>query len=126
MSTLVIGGTGFIGPRVIRRLLERGEEVVCMDINPGAASFEGLDEKVKVVPGRPDSVRGRAEGHHRGEAGPGNKLGLPLGWWRGGATSDHAYQRSGNGQLLRGSSPVRGKQGDIRQLPCRQRGADQL
>ena len=35
MSVLVIGGTGFIGPRVIRKLVERGEEVVCMDINPG-------------------------------------------------------------------------------------------
>ncbi len=51
MSTLVIGGTGFIGPRVIRRLAERGEEVVCMDINPGAASFSGLEERIKVVRG---------------------------------------------------------------------------
>ena len=31
MSVLVIGGTGFIGPRVIRKLVERGEEVACMD-----------------------------------------------------------------------------------------------
>jgi nucleoside-diphosphate-sugar epimerase len=37
MSILVIGGTGFIGPRVIRRLAARGEEIVCMDINLGAA-----------------------------------------------------------------------------------------
>ena len=34
MSVLVIGGTGFIGPRVVRKLVERGEEVVCMDIQP--------------------------------------------------------------------------------------------
>ena len=32
MSVLVIGGTGFIGPRVVRKLVERGEEVICMDI----------------------------------------------------------------------------------------------
>ncbi len=49
MPILVIGGTGFIGPRVIRRLVERGEEVVCMDINPGAASFAAFGDQVKVV-----------------------------------------------------------------------------
>ena len=51
MSVLVIGGTGFIGPRVIRKLVERGEEVVCMDINPWAASFEHLSDQVRVVRG---------------------------------------------------------------------------
>lgn len=51
MSILVIGGTGFIGPRVIRRLVARGEDVVCMDINPGGASFAGLEEHVRVVRG---------------------------------------------------------------------------
>ncbi len=51
MSILVIGGTGFIGPRVIRHLAERGEKVVCMDINPGAASFAGLEDQVTVVRG---------------------------------------------------------------------------
>ena len=49
MPILVIGGTGFIGPRVIRRLVERGEEVVCMDINPGAASFAAFGDQVRVV-----------------------------------------------------------------------------
>ena len=49
MAILVIGGTGFIGPRAIRRLVERGEEVVCMDINPGAASFAGMEDRMKVV-----------------------------------------------------------------------------
>src|SRR5437588_7626849 len=51
MSILVLGGTGFIGTRVIRRLVARGEEVVCMDINPGAASFADLGPQVKVVRG---------------------------------------------------------------------------
>jgi nucleoside-diphosphate-sugar epimerase len=39
MSVLVIGATGFIGPRLIRRLVARGESVVGMDLNPGAAAF---------------------------------------------------------------------------------------
>ncbi len=51
MAILVVGGTGFIGPRVIRRLVERGEKVVCMDLNPGTASFEGMGDSVKVVRG---------------------------------------------------------------------------
>ncbi len=51
MSVLVIGGTGFIGPRVVRKLVERGEEVVCLDINPWAASFDDLGDQVRVVRG---------------------------------------------------------------------------
>jgi nucleoside-diphosphate-sugar epimerase len=39
MSVLVIGATGFIGPRLIRRLVARGETVVGMDLNPAAAAF---------------------------------------------------------------------------------------
>ena len=34
MSVMVTGGTGFIGNRIIRKLLERGEEVVCFDLAP--------------------------------------------------------------------------------------------
>ena len=51
MSVLVIGGTGFIGPRVVRKLVERGEEVVCLDINPRAASFDDLGDRERVVRG---------------------------------------------------------------------------
>ncbi len=51
MSVFVIGGTGFIGLRVIRLLAARGEDIVCMDINPGAASFDDLGGQVKVVRG---------------------------------------------------------------------------
>src|SRR6476619_3957290 len=51
MSIFVIGGTGFIGTRVIRLLAARGEEIVCMDINPGAASFEDLGKQVRVLRG---------------------------------------------------------------------------
>ena len=51
MPTLVIGGTGFIGPRLIRRLVAAGESVVCMDVNPGAATFTGLADQVRVIRG---------------------------------------------------------------------------
>jgi nucleoside-diphosphate-sugar epimerase len=51
MSVLVIGGTGFIGPRLIRRLVARGEDVVCMDLNPGAASFADLGLRAPVIRG---------------------------------------------------------------------------
>ena len=51
MAIFVIGGTGFIGMRVIRLLAARGEEIVCMDINPGAASFEDLGKQVRVMRG---------------------------------------------------------------------------
>ena len=51
MAILVLGGTGFIGPRLIRKLVERGHEILCMDINPRAASFEGMEDRVRVVQG---------------------------------------------------------------------------
>ena len=51
MSILVIGGTGFIGPRLIRKLVARGEDVVCMDINPGAASLADVPLRAPVIRG---------------------------------------------------------------------------
>jgi nucleoside-diphosphate-sugar epimerase len=37
MSILIIGGTGFIGRRLIPLLAKRGEEIACMDLNPQTA-----------------------------------------------------------------------------------------
>src|SRR5256714_4329412 len=51
MSTLVIGATGFIGPRLIRKLIARGETVVGMDLNPGAAAFGDVPIGAPVVRG---------------------------------------------------------------------------
>ena len=51
MSILVIGGTGFIGRRLIPLLVQRGEEIVCMDINPQTANYEGFGKQVRVVRG---------------------------------------------------------------------------
>ena len=51
MSILVIGATGFIGPRLVRRLVARGHEVVCMDLNPGAAPFADVPLQAPVLRG---------------------------------------------------------------------------
>jgi nucleoside-diphosphate-sugar epimerase len=51
MSVLVIGATGFIGPRLIRRLVARGESVVGMDLNPAAVPFGGAPIGAPVVRG---------------------------------------------------------------------------
>jgi nucleoside-diphosphate-sugar epimerase len=51
VSILVIGGTGFIGLRAIRLLANRGEQIVCMDINPAASRFDDLGSQVKVIRG---------------------------------------------------------------------------
>jgi nucleoside-diphosphate-sugar epimerase len=51
MSILVIGATGFIGPRLVRRLVARGQEVVCMDLNPSAASFADVPLQAPVLRG---------------------------------------------------------------------------
>lgn len=51
MTTLILGGTGFIGRRAVRRLAERGERVAVMDVNPRAASFDEFGDLVSVRQG---------------------------------------------------------------------------
>jgi nucleoside-diphosphate-sugar epimerase len=51
MSILVIGATGFIGPRLIRRLVARGESVVGMDLNPAATPFGNVPIGAPVMRG---------------------------------------------------------------------------
>ena len=51
MTTLVLGGTGFIGKRAVPRLVQRDEKVVVMDINPGAADFSEFGDQVEVMRG---------------------------------------------------------------------------
>jgi nucleoside-diphosphate-sugar epimerase len=51
MSIFVIGGTGFIGHRLVRLLAAHGQSVTCMDINPGAHSFDDLGADVTSVRG---------------------------------------------------------------------------
>ena len=51
MSIMVTGGTGFIGQRIVRKLVERGEEVVCFDLAPPRANMELLLDRIKVYRG---------------------------------------------------------------------------
>ena len=51
MRVLVLGGSGFIGPRVMRRLLERGHEVYCMDLAPESPQLEGIRDRVSITRG---------------------------------------------------------------------------
>ncbi len=50
MTTVVVGGAGFIGRRFIPLLVERGEDVVCMDI-AATNAFDSLGDKVKCIRG---------------------------------------------------------------------------
>ncbi|PYM11401.1 MAG: hypothetical protein DMD81_27030 [Candidatus Rokuibacteriota bacterium] len=51
MSILVLGATGFIGPRLIKKLVARGETVVGMDLNPAAPTFDGSPIGAPVLRG---------------------------------------------------------------------------
>lgn len=51
MTTFIAGGTGFIGRRLVPLLVQRGEPVVCMDMNPQTADYGSFGDKVKVVRG---------------------------------------------------------------------------
>src|SRR5918911_5450881 len=51
MTTLILGGTGFIGRRLVPLLAQRGEEVVCMDINPQTANYADYGRQVRVIRG---------------------------------------------------------------------------
>ena len=48
MTVLVTGGAGFLGTRVIRRLVASGEKVVCFDISPNTADFADISSDVKI------------------------------------------------------------------------------
>lgn len=51
MAILVIGGTGFVGKRVIKRLADSGENPICFDIFPQTSDFSDVGKDIKVVQG---------------------------------------------------------------------------
>lgn len=51
MKVLVLGGAGFIGPRVLRRFIERGHDVVCVDVNTNSPTIADLKDKMTVLRG---------------------------------------------------------------------------
>ena len=51
MSVMVTGGAGFIGARIVRRLVEQGEEVVCFDAAPPRANLEPYLDRIQVYRG---------------------------------------------------------------------------
>jgi len=51
MSVLVIGGTGFIGARIVKNLVKRKEKVVCMDAHPNLKAIGDVIDKVTLIKG---------------------------------------------------------------------------
>jgi nucleoside-diphosphate-sugar epimerase len=51
MTSLITGGTGFIGSELAKRLLKRGEEVVLFDIAPRYENIESIKNNVTVLKG---------------------------------------------------------------------------
>lgn len=51
MAILVTGGKGFIGSRVIKKLVDRGEDVVCLELKSTPGRLGDLTEKIKMVEG---------------------------------------------------------------------------
>ncbi|NIS63168.1 MAG: NAD-dependent epimerase/dehydratase family protein [Proteobacteria bacterium] len=52
MSTLITGGTGFIGAQVVRVLLEKGEkDIIVFDINPSTKLLDDVAGQIEVVRG---------------------------------------------------------------------------
>jgi len=51
MTIFIAGGTGFIGRRLVPLLVQRGETIVCMDLNPQTADFSAFGKQVRVVRG---------------------------------------------------------------------------
>ena len=51
MSIMVTGGTGFIGNRIIRKLVEQGEDVVCFDLALPRANLEPYLDRIQLYRG---------------------------------------------------------------------------
>ena len=61
MATMVTGGTGFIGSRLVRKLVDQGKEVVIFDISSNLKFLKDIKEKIKFVQG---DITNLNEGEH--------------------------------------------------------------
>lgn len=48
MAFLIVGGTGFVGSRLIKRFLEEGEKVVCFDLFPNREAIAEVEDQVSL------------------------------------------------------------------------------
>ena len=51
MSIMVTGGAGFIGNRIVRKLVDRGEDVVCFDMAPPRANLQPYLDRIQFYRG---------------------------------------------------------------------------
>jgi nucleoside-diphosphate-sugar epimerase len=51
LAILITGGTGLIGARVAKILVEHGEQVVCFDLQPNKQKVAELGDRVRIVRG---------------------------------------------------------------------------
>ena len=51
MSILVIGGTGFIGARIVKNLIKRKENVVCLDAHPNPKAIDDVIDRLTLLRG---------------------------------------------------------------------------
>lgn len=56
MSILITGGTGFLGSRISRKLLDLGESVVAYDLYPTFELLNGYEDRIKIVTGDVTSI----------------------------------------------------------------------
>ena len=62
MRVLVTGGTGFVGPSIVRRLVDEGHEVRVLEHSPGGSAELPSQEAVPGSMTDPESLRGAATG----------------------------------------------------------------
>jgi len=51
MAVLVAGGSGFIGSHLVRKLVEKGEDVVIFDLSPNIELIKDIIDRVKIERG---------------------------------------------------------------------------